>query len=95
MFFMLSMVKESSQNALEYFFPKIKQAVPMSQQAFNLARQKIKWEAFLELFRANVKGSYNETLKYRRGFLLIAIDSSHIALPKDAALGRSLRSDRA
>ncbi|MDR2630053.1 MAG: hypothetical protein LBC60_03930, partial [Spirochaetaceae bacterium] len=87
MFFMLSMVKESSQNALERFFPKMKQAMHMTQQAFSLARQKIKWEAFLELFRASVKGSYNETLKYWRGFLLMAIDSSHIALPKDAALG--------
>jgi hypothetical protein len=81
------MVKESSQTALERFFPKIKQALHMSQQAFSLARQKIKWEAFLELFRASVRGSYNETLKYWWGFLLMVIDSSHIALPKDAALG--------
>ena len=49
-FFMLGMVKESSQNALERFFPKIKEAVHMSQQAFSLARQKVKWEAFEELF---------------------------------------------
>jgi hypothetical protein len=38
--FMISMVKESSQNALERFFPKIKEAVYMTQQAFSLARQK-------------------------------------------------------
>jgi hypothetical protein len=52
---MLGMVKESSQNALERFFPKIKSdlrsaAAHMSQQAFSLARQKVKWEAFEELF---------------------------------------------
>jgi hypothetical protein len=86
MWFMLNMVKESSQNALERFFPKIKEAVHMSRQAFSLARQKVKWEAFLELFRATVRGSYNETLKDWRGYLPMAIDGSHIALPPDAAL---------
>jgi hypothetical protein len=30
--FMLGMVKENSQNALERFFPKIKEATHMSQQ---------------------------------------------------------------
>jgi hypothetical protein len=33
-----------------------------------------------------VEGSYNETIKDWRGFLLPAIDSSHIVLPPDAAL---------
>jgi hypothetical protein len=37
MYFMLSLVKESSQNVLERFFPKIKEATHMSQQAFSLA----------------------------------------------------------
>jgi hypothetical protein len=44
MWFMLSMVKESLQNALERFFPKIKEAGHMSQQAFSQARQKVKAE---------------------------------------------------
>jgi hypothetical protein len=44
MCFMLSLVKESTQNALERFFPKIKEAVHMTQQAFSLARQKVKAE---------------------------------------------------
>ena len=56
--FMLGMVKERWQNALERFFPKIKEAVPMSRQAFSEARQKVKGEAFGELFRASVRGSY-------------------------------------
>jgi hypothetical protein len=84
--FMLSMVKESSQNALERFFPKIKEAVHMSRQAFSQTRQKVKREAFRELFQASVKGSCNETLKDFRGYLLMATDSSHIALPRDEAL---------
>ncbi|MDR1148543.1 MAG: hypothetical protein LBK66_07920, partial [Spirochaetaceae bacterium] len=85
-YFMLGMVKESSQNALERFFPKIKEVVHMTQQAFSLARKKIKWEAFLELFRATVRGSYNEELKDWRGYLPMAIDGSHAALPPDAEL---------
>jgi hypothetical protein len=54
--FMLSLVKESSQNAPERFFPKIKEAVHLTQQTFSLARQKVKAEpqipreAFQELF---------------------------------------------
>jgi hypothetical protein len=43
-------------------------------------------EACQELFQASVQGSYNETIKEWRGYLLLAIDSSHIALPPDAAL---------
>jgi hypothetical protein len=46
----------------------------------------VKWEAFRELFQASVEGSYNEAIKDWRGWLLLAIDSSHIALPPDAAL---------
>jgi hypothetical protein len=86
MTFMPGMVKESSQNALERFFPKIKEATHMSQQAFSEARQKVKWEAFKELFHASVRGSYHETLRDWQGFILMAVDSSHIALPRDAAL---------
>jgi hypothetical protein len=57
MYFMLSMVKESSRNALERFFPKLKETVRMSRQAFSPARQKIKREALRELFQASVRGS--------------------------------------
>jgi hypothetical protein len=74
MWFMLSLVKESSQNALERFFLKIKEAVHTSQQAFSQARQKVKG------------GSYNEPLKDWRGYLPMAVDGSHIALPPEAAL---------
>jgi hypothetical protein len=38
------------------------------------------------LFRASVRGSYNEELKDRRGYLLLEIDGSHILLPPDDAL---------
>jgi hypothetical protein len=49
---------------------------------------KNKREAFEELFRAGVKGSYHETIRDWRGYLLLAVDASHIALPQDAALRR-------
>jgi hypothetical protein len=41
-YFMLSMIKESSQNALERYFGKIGETIHMNQQAFCLARQHIK-----------------------------------------------------
>jgi hypothetical protein len=47
--------------------------------------QKVKREAFQELFQASVRGSYNETLKDWREYLL-EVEASHIALPRDAAL---------
>jgi hypothetical protein len=86
-YFMLSMVKESSQNALECFFPQLgKEYIHMSQQAFSAARQKIKREAFDELFRTSVSGSYNEEWKRWRGFRVLAIDGSFIRLPMDQEL---------
>jgi hypothetical protein len=80
--FMLDMVKASSQNALERFFPQAGKAdVHMTQQAFSAARQKIKWEAFEELLQASVEGSYHEN--WRRGYRVMAIDGSFIQLPAD------------
>jgi hypothetical protein len=81
------MVKESTQNALERVFPQLKkESLHMSQQAFSKARQKIKWEAFEELFRTSVVGSYNEEWKLWRGYRLLAIDGSFLRMPSDAAL---------
>jgi hypothetical protein len=86
-YFMLSMVKESTQNALERAFPQLqKENLFMSQQAFSAARQKIKWEAFEELFQASVVGSYQEDWKQWRGFRLMAADGSILRLPSDAEL---------
>lgn len=84
---MLSMIKESTQNALERVFPQLKKEnLHMSQQAFSKARKKIKWEAFEELFQTSVSGSYEEEIKLWRGYRLMATDGSFICLPSDAAL---------
>jgi hypothetical protein len=69
------------------FQPKLrKEYIHMSQQAFSAARQKIKWEAFEELFRISVEGSYNEEWETWRGFRVMAVDGSFIQLPTDEAL---------
>jgi len=86
-YFMLSMVKESTQNALERVFPQLKKEnLRMSQQAFSKARQKIKWEAFEELFQTSVHGSYNEDCKLWCGYRIMATDGSFLQLPSDACL---------
>ena len=89
MYFMLSMIKESSQNALERFFKMQGEETHMTQQAFSLARQKIKWEAFRELFDHSVElfyDKYADEVKLWNGYRVSAIDGSKLALPNDEAL---------
>jgi hypothetical protein len=84
--FLLSMIKESSQNARERYFGKLGDAVHMSQQAFSEARKKLKWEAFRELFQATAEAAYQGTVKRWRGYRLLAVDGSKINLPNDPQL---------
>ena len=84
---MLGMARESTRNALERAFPRLgKGGTAMSRQAFSKARQKIKWEALEEPFRANVEGSRAEGLKLWRGYRVMAADGTSLSLPSDAAL---------
>ena len=88
-YFLLSMIKESSQNALERYFAKTGKDTYMSQQAFSLARQKIKWEAFRELFEAGVNAHYTncgDEIKRWNGFRVHATDGSKLSLPDDKPL---------
>jgi hypothetical protein len=62
----------------------------MTQQAFSLARQKVKREAFQELFQASVEGSYNETLKDWRGWLLFAIDGIGVGIGAEYAMTENM-----
>jgi hypothetical protein len=86
-YFMLSMIKESTQNALERFFEKNGEETFMTQQAFSLARQKIKWEAFQEMFDFTVTAYYNinEIVRWN-GYRVSAVDGSKLALPDDKPL---------
>jgi len=86
---MLSMIKESSQNALERYFRKIGEGIYMSQQAFSLARQKIKWQAFRVLFDATVNNRYmiyEQDIKRWHGLRVHAVDASIQALANDPPL---------
>jgi hypothetical protein len=85
-YFLLSMIKESSQNALERFFEKIGEDIYLSQQAFSEARQKLKWEAFRELFDITVEVPYQGEIERWNGFRVMAIDGSKINLPNDRPL---------
>jgi hypothetical protein len=58
----------------------------MSQQAFSEARQKLKWEAFLQLFEVTVEASCKGALKRWHGYRLLAIDGSKLNLPNDPEL---------
>jgi hypothetical protein len=88
-YFMLSMIRESSQNALERFFKLNGEDIHMTQQAFSLARQKIKWEAFQELFDYGVKVHYvhyADEIQLWNGYRVSAIDGSKLSLPNDKPL---------
>jgi hypothetical protein len=59
--FTLGTVKESSQNALERFFPKLHEVVYMSQQAFSHARQ-------------NVVNSWNDMSNHKKNYHGVRIE---------------------
>ena len=71
------------------FFNKIGVDTYMSQQAFSLARQKIKWQAFWDLFVLTVNTHYRiykDKIKRWKGFRIFAIDGSKQSLPNDPPL---------
>jgi hypothetical protein len=86
-YFLLSMINESTQNALERFFSRIGEPeTRMTQQSFSEARQKIKWEAIREILDQTVKDTYSGYTERWNGYRVSAIDGSKISLPSDAAL---------
>ena len=85
--FMLNMVKSSTQTCLDRFFEMIGQDdVHMSQQAFSEARQKLRWEAFRELFIAIVDHIYTGFYRTWHGYRVMAIDGSKTQMPDDPKL---------
>ena len=85
--FMLNMLKQSTQTALDRYFDLIgKEGMHMSQQAFSEARQKLKWEACRELMDASVNSVYRCGYNTWHGYRVWAIDGSKMQLPSDAAL---------
>jgi hypothetical protein len=87
LYFLLSMINESSQNALERYFLKIgKDELSMTQQSFSEARQKLKWEAIQELFDVITNEIYTGYTERWNDYRVMAIDGSKVALPSDKKL---------
>lgn len=86
--FMLTRTKGSTQNALEKFFDKLGEDTFMTQQAFSDARIKIKVSAFTNLFYMTAGLAYEGHYDTYRGYRVLAIDGSKIALPDIDLLGR-------
>jgi len=85
--FMLNMVKSSIQTCLDRFFEQIGQEdIHMTQQSFSEAREKIKWEAFRELFRAIADLIYTAFYETWHGYRVSAIDGSKMQMPDDPTL---------
>ena len=85
--FMLNMVKSSTQTCLDRFFEIIGKAeVHVTQQSFSEARQKIRWQAFRELFIAIVDHIYTGFYETWHGYRVMAIDGSKIQIPDDNKL---------
>jgi len=85
--FMLNMVKSSIQTCLDAFFEMIEQEdVHMAQQSFSESRDKIKWEAFRELFKMTVALVYTGFYITWHGYRLSAVDGSKTQLPDDPIL---------
>jgi hypothetical protein len=86
-FFMINLIKASIQNCLDKFFESIGQeGVHVSEQSFSEARQKIRWEAFRELFETTVGAIYEGFYRTWHGYRVSAIDGSKTQLPDDKAL---------
>jgi len=86
--FMLNMVKSSIQTCLDKFFEQTGQEdIHMAQQSFSESREKIKWEAFRELFRTIVELVYTAYYETWHGYRVSAIDGSKVQIPDDPKLG--------
>jgi hypothetical protein len=89
MLFILNQSRCSTQCALECFFDLVgKSETFMRQQSFSDARQKIKWEAFHELFArcTNVVYSDKHSWNTWHGYTVMAVDGSKAQLPSDPLL---------
>ena len=85
--FMLNLVKSSIQTSMDSFFEMVGgDEMHMTQQSFSEARDKIRWEAFRELFRAIVAVVYTGFYVTWHGYRLTAVDGSKTQMPDDPVL---------
>ena len=87
MLFMLNLIKSSAQTCLDRFFELLgHEDVHMTQQSFSEARQKIRWEAFQDLFKTIVDHIYTGFYRTWHGYRVSAIDGSKVQVPDDQTL---------
>jgi len=85
---LLNFNKKSTQTEIDIFFEKfLNGEEPVSRQAFEKARLKINYTAFLELFNVSVKGGLlPEDSSFLKGFRVVAVDGSTLMLEKSPEL---------
>ena len=85
--FMLNIAKSSIQTRLDNFFENVaNEDMGMSQQSYSEARQKIRYDAFPELFAYGVEIIYEGHYDTWHGYRLSAVDGSKMQLPDDQKL---------
>ena len=86
MLYMLTSLKCSTASALRRFFIAIGVSLCIAQQSFSEARQKVKVDAFIELFETTVTPMLEHGTKTWHGYRVLAVDGSKIVLPSDKKL---------
>ena len=81
--YMLTSLKCSTASSLRRFFVTIGVSLCIAQQSFSEARQKVKVEAFIELFETTVDPMLKHGTNTWHGYRVLAIDGSKISLPAD------------
>lgn len=85
--FMLNLIKSSIQTCLDDFFEMTgNDAIHMTEQSFSEARQKLKWQAFQDLFKTIVDLIYTGYYDTWHGYRVSAVDGTKIQLPDEQKL---------
>ena len=84
--FMLMNFKCTAQTALRRFFKDLGSDEFMRQQSFSEARYKIRYQAFVELFKLTVSPMLEDLQEFWHGYRVLGFDGSKINLPADGKL---------
>jgi len=87
-YFLLSIVHECLKVAFRRFTEKTGTGIPVTEQSLSTARNKLRWEAFADLFSETVQYIYSGDIELWNGYRVWAIDGSKFALPNYPALAK-------